>query len=454
MTHFWKIFLNISNDENLIMKCSRKIMHRKPDIGSLYAHLVELKKGRNGDGIIRSLAHCTEAISRRIVYKHSICFAFMGKVKSFLKSRVFAANLIIWLYRWIRYGSLKVKSMENVMRRLEEINRRQIELSYKTHLFMKRVDKEGICTSKEGMETSLKKKGKDKVSIIIPVYNKLEYTTMCLNALERHTPSGLDYEVIVVDDHSIDETERALPEMVSEGIKKRLNIFRNKHNLDFGRSINRGVKEASGNILVLLNNDVFVTEGWMEAFLSALDKENADIIGGKLLYPDGTIQHAGGVFYYEGRKKGFSPYHIYRGFPSNFPGVNKQRHFKWVTFACVMMERRLFEDLGGFSDIFKNSCEDVDFCLRAAKKGHSILYEPRSVAYHLECITRGYDNPQDLVNFKSLRQRYRMITEDDFLYYMEDGIPVEYGREYSNRWFTKRVKKIPFRIEALKEVLK
>ncbi|MBI5181700.1 MAG: glycosyltransferase [Nitrospirae bacterium] len=296
-------------------------------------------------------------------------------------------------------------------------------------------------------------KKKNKISILIPVYDNIRYTLLCLKAIERYTPEHIDYQVVIIDDCSADKVEDILPGMAPEYIRKRLVILRNERNLGFAQSVNRAVKETRGGILLLLNNDVFVTKGWLEPLLSALDKGDGDIIGSKLLYPDGTIQHAGGVFYFDEGQKTTLSYHIYRGFPRNFAGVNKQRRFNWITFACVMLTRRVFEDMGGLDEAFLNSYEDADICLRAVKKGYSVLYEPGSIAYHLECATRGYGNPRDIINHRLFMERHKVIPDDDFRYYIEDGIPIHLGREFSSRQFPVGMREYPYKTDVLIEIL-
>lgn len=287
-------------------------------------------------------------------------------------------------------------------------------------------------------------KQKNKISVLIPVYNNIRYTLLCLKTIERYTPEHIDYQVVIIDDCSADKVEDMLPGLAPEHIKKRLIILRNERNLGFAKSINRGATEATGDILLLLNNDVFVTKGWVEPLLSALDKGDGEIIGSKLLYPDGTIQHAGGVFYFDEGQKTTLPYHIYRGFPRNFIGVNRQRRFNWLTFACVMLTHRVFEELGGLDETFLNSYEDVDICLRAVEKGYFVLYEPKSIAYHLECGTRGYGNPLDIINHQLFMERHKVIADDDFRYYIEDGIPIELGREFSLKRFPVKLREFPY----------
>lgn len=296
-------------------------------------------------------------------------------------------------------------------------------------------------------------KQKNKISVLMPVYNNIRYTLLCLKAIERYTPEHIDYQVVIIDDCSADKVENILPGLVPEHIKKRLIILRNERNLGFAKSINIGAEEAAGDILLLLNNDVFVTKGWVEPLLSALDKGDGDIIGVKLLYPDATIQHAGGVFYYERRQGIVMPYHLYRGFHSNFAGVNKRRRFNWVTFACVLMSRKVFDGLGGLDSTFLNGYEDVDFCLRASRKDYVVLYEPDSVAYHIEGGTRGYGNPRDAANHQLFVERHKSIHDDDFRYYIEDGVPIELGRKFSGEQFFMKLLAFPYLPDAFISIL-
>ncbi len=96
------------------------------------------------------------------------------------------------------------------------------------------------------------------------------------------------------------------------------------------------------------------------------------------------MQHAGVVF----AANGF-PVHVYYGFPGDHPAVNKARRFKAVTGACLLVRRRVFEQLGGLDPAFHNVYEDVDLCLRALEAGREVHYCPESVAYHLQSVTRG-----------------------------------------------------------------
>jgi Flp pilus assembly protein TadD len=135
-----------------------------------------------------------------------------------------------------------------------------------------------------------------------------------------------------------------------------------------------------------LNNDTIPLQGWLNALVADADAHpEAGMVGSKLLFADGTIQHAGVVF----DRQDLLPYHIYRGLAADLPAVNQRREFQVVTGACMLVRRDVFQDLGGFDEEYRNGFEDVDLCLKAGAKGHAVIYQPRSVLYHLESQTAG-----------------------------------------------------------------
>ncbi len=130
------------------------------------------------------------------------------------------------------------------------------------------------------------------VSVIIPAFNKWEYTFKCLMAVANNT-RDVDHEVIVVDNASSDDTAQALP--LLDGIR----LQRNEKNLGFAKACNQGAAMARGKYLMFLNNDTEVRAGWLSSMVKILDGEpDVAMVGSKLLFPDGTLQHAGVVFAY------------------------------------------------------------------------------------------------------------------------------------------------------------
>jgi hypothetical protein len=133
-----------------------------------------------------------------------------------------------------------------------------------------------------------------KVSIIIPVYNKFELTYTCLASILLTV--DMPYEVIVVDDASTDKTTEI------EEIVKNIKVVRNEKNEMFVRSCNKGAKFAEGEYIVLLNNDTEVLDGWLREMLWVFENfEKVGMVGAKLLYPDLTLQEAGGIVWGNGK---------------------------------------------------------------------------------------------------------------------------------------------------------
>lgn len=267
-------------------------------------------------------------------------------------------------------------------------------------------------------------------SIIIPVWNQVELTRQCLQALAE-TTRGIEYEVIIVDNASTDETPALLA-----GLRGDVQVIRNQENLGFAQACNQGAKAARGRYLVFLNNDTVPQSGWLEPLVREAE-EHADVavVGSKLLYPNGTVQHAGVAV----SRIGLIPYHLYRGFPADAPAVNRRREFQAVTAACMLIRREVFEEVGGFDEGYRNGFEDVDLCLKVRERGGKIVYQPKSVLYHLESQTPGRKT-YDEDNSRRLLARWGAhwwLADEDRLAF-EDGYRCEYSSPHLVRWCSLR----------------
>jgi|GEM_PF-1301035 len=253
------------------------------------------------------------------------------------------------------------------------------------------------------------------VSIIIPLFNQFEYTKQCLEALIQNTPDDL-YEVIIVDNGSTNGTKEFLACL--EGDVK---IITNEKNHGFAKACNQGAKVASGRYLAFLNNDTLPQKGWLEELVKVADgSEDIAIVGSKLLFPDGTIQHAG-VAIAESRLG----YHIYRGRPGDFSPANKPRDFQVVTAACMLIKKDVFFDVGSFDESYVNGCEDIDLCFKVRELGKRVFYCPRSVLTHFEGKTEGREDRMDH-NRKLLLERWGNKVEPDHeRFLVEDGFRLE-----------------------------
>jgi GT2 family glycosyltransferase len=257
-------------------------------------------------------------------------------------------------------------------------------------------------------------------SIIIPVLNQEFLTRQCLETLLGPARDGSSAEIIVVDDGSGEPTARLLA-----GYGERIRVVRHEQNRGFAVSCNDGAAVARGRYLVFLNNDTIPLAGWLDSLLAYAEaRPRLGIAGSKLLFPDRSIQHCGLVICADR-----IPRHLYIGFPSDHPAVNRSRRFQVVTGACFLVRRGLFESLSGFDTAFVNSFEDVDLCLRAGAAGQEVHYCHSSELFHLGSMSEGRTTHNER-NEQLYRERWAgRVQPDDWLYYLEDGL---IGIEYSN----------------------
>jgi GT2 family glycosyltransferase len=226
-----------------------------------------------------------------------------------------------------------------------------------------------------------------ETSIIVPVYNKVEYTRNCLVQLRRTLPPNFRGEIIVVDDASLDETPAVVAEFAAADA--RIRSLRNEQNLGFIRSCNRAAAAATGEVLIFLNNDTLPQPGWLLPLLKVLQEyPDAGAVGGKLLYPDGTLQEAGGVIFSDASGCNFGRHDRAAGAPL----YSFLREVDYCSGALLATRRELFQRLGGFDERYAPAYyEDTDYCFALREKGYHVYYQPESVIIHFEGVTSGTD---------------------------------------------------------------
>jgi glycosyltransferase involved in cell wall biosynthesis/ubiquinone/menaquinone biosynthesis C-methylase UbiE/Tfp pilus assembly protein PilF len=250
-----------------------------------------------------------------------------------------------------------------------------------------------------------------RVSIIIPLFNKVEYTKQCLEALITNTPASPDFEIILIDNASSDGTRDFL-----NTLSDNVTIIPNRDNLGFARACNQGARLAMGEFVLFLNNDTIPKPGWLEPLVEGIERDGADICGARLLYPNGKVQHAGVAFGEQG-----IGYHIFNNFDANDPAVSKKRFMQCVTAACMIVRKELFNDLRGFDEGYVNGFEDVDFCLRAGEIGKKILYVPESTLIHFEETSEGRKSHDDQNGRRFLARWGGRVYCDDNDFYRQEG---------------------------------
>ncbi len=230
------------------------------------------------------------------------------------------------------------------------------------------------------------------ISVVIPTRDNLSTLPTALETLLGITDYPA-FDVVVVDNGSQKpETLRFLAG-AAEG-DARLRVHRHDHPFNFSELINVGARETSGDLLLLLNDDIEVLEpGWLKTMASHFARPETGAVGPKLLFPEGTIQHAGVALGVGGSVAG----HIYLDLPAdtrlNHDRAQLTRRVSAVTGACLLTRRDIFEDIGGLDEVdLKVAYNDVDYCLEVARRGHHVIYEPRAVLTHHESHSRGRDN--------------------------------------------------------------
>ncbi len=219
--------------------------------------------------------------------------------------------------------------------------------------------------------------GEPKVSIVMLVYNRAELTLGCLQSLAlglNQTP----FEIIIVDNGSTDETAVLLERV--QGLK----VVRNATNLGFPKGVNQAARLASGEFLLLLNNDVEVFGRSIDRaadFLTAHPDVGA--VGAKVVLLDGTLQEAGCLIWSDAW-----PTQEGRGKDVNHPACNFQCDVDYCSGVFLMTRRALFGQLGGLDEAMGlGYFEDTDFCVRIHKAGYRIVYLPEACVLHYENAT-------------------------------------------------------------------
>jgi GT2 family glycosyltransferase len=222
-----------------------------------------------------------------------------------------------------------------------------------------------------------------EVSVVIPVLNGLRRTLECLICLTHHD-AGVPFEVIVVDNGSTDQSRELLSAI------PHLRYIRHDSNLGFGAACNAGADDARGRFVAFLNNDTQPQPGWLSALLSTFtDFDHVGGAGPKVLFPDGRLQDAGSAINPDCTSSLIGVFDDPR-----LPRFNTTREVDYLSGVCLLMETRLFRELGGFDRDFAPAyCEDVDLCLRVRREGLRLVYQPSAVIVHHLSATANEQGP-------------------------------------------------------------
>ncbi len=285
------------------------------------------------------------------------------------------------------------------------------------------LDREGIggevCDTGHDHFFRVKRKiiGNPKITIVIPTKDKIDLLKRCIESIEEKTLYK-NYDIIIVDNFSREaDTFEYL-----DDLQKRSSIYRVltfKEGFNFSRINNYAVQHAAGEHLLFLNNDVeIIAPGWLDAMLEHSQRKDVGCVGAKLLYPDGKIQHVGVVIGLYGGAD-----HIYKWHESQDIGYMGQfvsiRNCSAVTAACMMVKKKVFDEVDGFDETYKVGFGDTDFCLRVLEKGYVNVYTPYAELYHHESASRGQSPESDphLEDTRRLMKRWQKIIRDGDPFY-------------------------------------
>jgi GT2 family glycosyltransferase len=285
-----------------------------------------------------------------------------------------------------------------------------------------------------------------RISIIIPNRNSFALISRVLLDLTTKTDYP-DLEIIVIDNGTTDSRvlelyakmkgQLSFPSCADQGIARALVTFQSEIKpslFNFSRQVNRGSELASGEFLLILNNDIEVIENdWLREMVSCFDYPNTGVVGARLLYANGRLQHAGVIVGLGGLAG-----HWYIGQRENTPGpmarLRVRQSLTAVTGACMLISRTCFQSVGKFDEReFAVAYNDIDFCLRAVEGGFRVIWTPFATLTHHQSATRGDDKNlfnRDRFDYEkeNMRRRYNTGAFEDRAfspwYTREWGVPL------------------------------
>ena len=264
--------------------------------------------------------------------------------------------------------------------------------------------------------------GTPKISIIIANKDHAEDLKRCVDSIiEKSTYDN--YEIIIVENNSTTQEIRDLYKHYEENCKQ-VKIVTFEGAFNYSAVNNLGVKHATGDYILLLNNDTeVITSNWMEEMLMYAQREDVGAVGAKLFYADRTIQHAGVILALGAHR---TAGHCHYKMPIQNLGYMGRlcyaQNMSAVTGACLLVKKDLFEKVGGLEESFAISLNDVDFCLKLRELGLLNVWTPFAQLYHHESISRGLDDTGEKAErynreSEQFRDKWKEVLEKGDPYY-------------------------------------
>lgn len=258
------------------------------------------------------------------------------------------------------------------------------------------------------------------ISIIIPNNDHYEDIRKCIESVINRSIYK-NFEIIIVENGSKDKN--------TFDFYRQLELYTNIKVIEWDKPFNYAavnnfaVKHTKGEVLLFLNNDVeVITSDWLERMLEHAVRKGVGAVGAKLYYPDNTVQHAG-VILGIGGIAGHSHKYYSRNSHGYFNRLGIIQNLSAVTGACLMIKRKVFDEIQGFDEGYSHAFNDVDMCMKIREKGYLIIFTPYAELYHYESKTRGVEDTQEK------QERFRKEIE---LFKEKWGHILEKGDPYYN----------------------
>jgi len=249
------------------------------------------------------------------------------------------------------------------------------------------------------------------VSIIIPTRDQLPLLQRCVETLVDKT-AYRHFELLIVDNDSRTQEARDWLEGLESLGSDQVRVLRYPHAFNYSAMNNLAAGHARGEYLLLLNNDTAVLqEEWLDEMLNHALRPEVGVVGAKLLYPDGSVQHAGVILGLNGPAD-----HPYNGEALTAPGhmhrLQVDQGLSAVTGACLMIRKSLYEAVGGLDEeAFKVSYNDIDLCLKVRQTGHLVVWTPHALMMHVGSVSQKASDPAALAP-----RQTRFQSEQDSMY--------------------------------------
>ena len=254
------------------------------------------------------------------------------------------------------------------------------------------------------------------VSIIIPVYNNLNFTTNCITSILEAEPTT-NYEIIISNDNSEDKTKS----LKRKYFNNFSNIFiqNNQENINYLLNCNNIVKKSRGKYILFLNNDSKVHKDWLTSLIKLIESdEKIGMVGSKFIYPNGLLQEAGGIIWRNGDLANYG-----NGDNAELPEYNYIKEVDFISGTSILIRKSLWEKIGGFDKRFIPAYyEDIDLAFELRKLGFKIMYQPLSIVEHYKGISfQKFETSMIQQYQETNKKKFIEKWENELKYQLEPG---------------------------------